>query len=78
MFILNRILCKSTFTFYLVDCVWDDWKNGDCSEGCGTGQMTSTRIKLVKESMGGICEGEDEKTEDCNTQLCKGIKSFAL
>ena len=55
---------------YLVDCVWNDWVLGECSEACGPGTQTNTRTKLTVEDHGGVCEGEETMQEECNVQDC--------
>ena len=58
---------------YLVDCEWDDWKKGKCSEECGTGTRLNTRQPKVLAKHGGKeCSGVANVTELCNTQECPG------
>ncbi|XP_013378635.1 SCO-spondin [Lingula anatina] len=42
---------------------WSSWSG--CSVSCGGGTRTRTRACL-----GGVCEGDSEQTEACNTQGC--------
>ena len=55
-----------------VNCVWNDWRLGDCSKTCGTGTRTNTRTKLIEENNVGICSGQTFEIEECNTQNCPG------
>ena len=54
-----------------VDCKWNDWVIGKCSETCGGGMRTKTRTEKVPEANGGAkCEGNATIVEPCNIQLC--------
>ena len=57
-----------------VDCVWSDWKLGDCSVTCGDGLREDHRFKQQEELYGGTpCEGDAKKTETCSAErLCPG------
>ena len=68
---LNFYWVSSTFTF-LVQCVWGEWSKGTCSATCGKANSVSTRVKIVKESNGGMCEGKATKTEVCKVSPCPG------
>ena len=71
-----------------VNCEWNDWQIGECSEPCGGGIRTNSRTKKIEESNGtdedGVCEGEATMEEECNTQTCprkllsKGYLSIML
>jgi len=47
--------------------VWSDWVVGECSASCGGGTVKSTR---KCEPGLGDCQGDAEKTEDCNVDAC--------
>ena len=60
--------------FKLVDCIWDDWKIGECSRDCGGGTRTNQRLPKVLADHGGKdCVGVSNITEVCNNQACPGI-----
>ena len=58
----------------LVDCQWgefDDWSS--CSKTCGNGTRWSNRVKTQKALHGGQeCEGQSERSEQCNVNKCPG------
>ena len=56
----------------VVNCVWGEWTEGNCSLPCGGGYQINFREKLVSEMYGGECEGESETEEKCNTHECPG------
>ena len=66
-----RIIFISFFS-YAVDCEWNDWVLGDCSQSCGGGTRTDTRTKNVTEEHGGECDQIAEMEESCNVQECPG------
>ena len=49
-----------------------------CSKPCGGGEKTRHRkCNNPSPSGGGLpCQGSNEKTVDCNTQSCIGMKLF--
>ena len=55
-----------------IDCEWNDWTLGECSQTCGNGTRTDTRTKAIVEANGGNCTGESTKIEKCNLQQCPG------
>ena len=55
-----------------VNCVWGDWKDGNCSQPCGGGHQINKRDKLVIEKYGGVCNGDSEIEEECNIHECPG------
>ena len=60
--------------FKLLDCKWDEWNIGECSEECGGGIRTNTRKPKVEAEHGGEdCSGSPSITESCNVQECPGI-----
>ena len=62
----------------VVDCVWDEWLEGECSATCGYGTKTKTRVKLVEESNGGNCTGEANEISLCMDVACPSkFLSFA-
>ena len=70
---------KTIHYFYLdlhllvcVDCVWTDWKPGQCSVTCGLGIRIDTRSKLIEEKNRGTCLGESTITSECQDQTCPG------
>ena len=56
----------------IVDCVWSDWVEGDCSTTCGAGQQNYTRTKLIEETNGGNCTGESTENLSCLVLQCPG------
>ena len=65
-----------TYFFLLkVNCLWSEWNEwSDCTSSCGGGERTSRRIKLQLAQNKGIeCEGNDVKTEQCNSDPCPGF-----
>ena len=59
---------------YLVDCVWDEWVTGTCSQTCGDGVLVDTRRKLQEEMFGGLaCEGEPTRQTNCSIAPCPSI-----
>ena len=62
------------FVLKLVDCEWDEWQIGECSEECGGGIRINTRSPKVESAHGGEgCAGSSSITESCNVQECPGI-----
>ena len=58
---------------YVVDCEWDVWQIGKCSEECGGGVRTNTRAPRVEADHGGKeCQGVSSMTESCNVHECTG------
>ena len=56
-----------------VDCEWEEWKEGECSNECGGGLRTNTRVVKQKAENGGMeCSGYSNVTELCNTEHCPG------
>merc|ERR1719162_2763345 len=47
-----------------------DWTT--CTNACGTGTRTSTRVIDVEGMYGGECSAEESTTQDCNTEECEG------
>ena len=64
-------ICIRMFSI-VVDCVWGDWVEGDCSTTCGAGQQNMTRVKLVEEAHGGACNGELINVTSCLVVECPG------
>ena len=61
----------------LVDCVWDEWRIGECSKSCAGGLRTKVRVPKVDAEHGGEeCKGQSEVTEECNTLQCPGLISW--
>ena len=64
-------------SIYLVDCVWSDWVNGECSQTCGHGTQTDTRGEFQSAQFGGIpCDGEPTRHLDCFIKDCPSITIF--
>ena len=65
------------FNFYMlciVDCIWENWVIGECSENCGGGFQIDSRKKLQKELYGGNpCAGNSTRQIECNTDECPGM-----
>jgi len=60
-----------------VDCVWDEWVTGTCSQTCGDGVLVDTRRKLQEEMFGGLaCEGEPTRQTNCSIAPCPIIFHF--
>ena len=62
----------------IVDCVWNDWEEGDCSVTCGVGIRNIARTKKVTEKHGGkCCCRESFYQVECDTTIkcppCKFI-----
>ena len=56
-----------------MDCEWNEWQNGTCSNTCGNGTMTNNRTKKVEAAHGGQeCPGSSNVTEGCNIEECPG------
>jgi len=53
-----------------VDCVWGEWKKGECSKSCGLGLRKDVRKKLVVEEHGGTCEGKSSREKNCQLKPC--------
>ena len=67
------IFCSSTPSLYKVDCKWNEWVNGTCSESCGGGIRINTRTIKNSESSGGApCDGGTSIEDSCNEQECPG------
>lgn len=58
--------------YAVIHCEWDEWAIGECSETCGTGTRTNTRLKLVEENDFGTCTGQPTEHEECKLQECPG------
>ena len=62
-----------------INCEWNEWQIGECSNTCEGGMRLNNRTKKVEEMHGGICEGENTVNEPCNTQDCPGrISAFNI
>ena len=58
-----------------VDCQWNDWTIGTCSATCGEGMRINTRTEKVLAAYGGEeCNGPSSIQENCNIQVCPGMK----
>ena len=64
-------ICIRMFSI-VVDCVWGDWVEGDCSTTCGRGQQNKTRVKLLEEAHGGACDGNFTNVTSCLVVECPG------
>ena len=71
---LYDVICLSCIlSFFIVDCQWDEWMEGQCSKTCGGGTQIDTRYKKIKAAYGGEeCAGPSNATKECNTQECPG------
>ena len=63
-------------SFLAIHCTWDNWKIGACSAACGPGTRINTRVKLVEESNGGTCTGENKEILECKEKECPGRYFF--
>ena len=55
-----------------INCVWNDWQIGECSEECAGGTRINTRTKKWEAMYGGTCEGNSTLDESCNAHECPG------
>ena len=56
-----------------ITCEWSLWEAGDCSNSCGKGTRTKTRIKIMNNEMSGSkCEGRNIMVEPCVKETCPG------
>ena len=63
------------YIYNAVDCKWNDWIIGECTESCGGGTRIKTRTEKVSEAYGGAkCEGNATIEEPCNIQSCPSNK----
>ena len=62
------------YILIIVNCEWNHWINGECSETCGGGTRTRFRTKKLEEKFGGICLENATHIEECNTQSCSSMK----
>ena len=76
---VSYLFCKKIYDLFsvldllvYVDCVWTDWKPGQCSVTCGLGIRIDTRSKLIEEKNQGTCFGESTITSECLDQTCSG------
>ena len=61
----------------LVDCEWDSWVNGSCSEPCGKGVQIDHRKKLREEAYDGKpCNGTATRQSDCKIKECPSMETF--
>ena len=63
------------FVIFLVDGGWSSWYNQtECSVSCGGGVLTQWRncTQPTPSCNGSECQGENNKTVDCNTHCCPG------
>ena len=79
----NRIIILQCYIYILciiyaaVDCTWNDWIVGECTDSCGGGTRTNTRTTNTSAAHGGNdCAGNSSITEKCNTQNCTGQTLF--
>ena len=65
------------FIPYAVNCMWDEWKIGDCSITCGEGTRNNTRTQRIVAQFGGDeCDGATWSVESCIEHACPGMKLF--
>ena len=58
---------------FVVDCIWDKWKIGECSKSCDGGKRQITRARKIEASHDGRdCVGPSNITESCNVEQCPG------
>ena len=59
---------------FLVDCEWDDFSEWSvCTQSCGSGEQSRTRLKKIPAENGGIpCTGDEIETKSCNINSCPG------
>ena len=63
-----------------VNCEWGPYGEwSPCSQTCGGGMMSRTRLVFQNASNGGhACEGEATETMDCNEAKCRGTQSLSI
>ena len=76
---LNRNYLYDSFLHMLslVNCTWNDWTIGQCSQTCGHGIQIDTREKQIEESNGGVCDGEATQESPCIIKDCPSICIFS-
>ena len=59
---------------YPGNCEWEEFGHwGSCSQSCGGGEQSRTRLVKQREAYGGVaCDGESTETRACNEALCAG------
>lgn len=65
-----EFLRHTTGEGYVADCRVSEWRPGVCSQSCGAGNMTMTRVVVARETEGGLPCPELQKVEVCNTHPC--------
>ena len=60
------------FFISAINCEWGIWDIGNCSAKCGTGVRNKTRVKIIQEVNGGICNGNFTETIECWNIGCHG------
>ena len=61
------------FLLTKVHCEWGDWPAdwGVCSQDCGGGSQSKTRVRTVDaEFLGDECVGDEEIVQSCNMTAC--------
>ena len=53
-----------------INCEWNEWQIGDCSQTCGDGTRTKIRAKKIQDTPNGSCEGDSEIQEPCHMEDC--------
>ena len=62
-----------------MDCQWDEWIIGDCSQTCGNSTKTLTRqFKVASANGGNACDGLSYATEPCFQRDCPGMWYFCV
>ena len=70
----DQLICNNVFP-HPVNCTWTAWGSfGQCSKTCGGGYKVRTRFVDQEEMYNGTCLEPASDIENCNSQLCEGIK----
>ena len=74
--VVNVYACKyyNGLHIVLLFLAWGPWTEGTCSQTCGTGIRTRTRLcdQPAPAAVNQTCVGESNMTVACNTEPCPG------
>ena len=62
---LTNFFYLNIYHYFILCTVWSEWKLGECSVTCGTGEQTDTRTCLR-----GNCEGGKTRKTYCSKPTC--------
>ena len=60
----------------VINCEWNEWGIGECSQTCGNGTRIKIRTKKIQESPNGFCEGGSEIQDSCHIKDCPSKSIF--